>query len=53
MFWQEASRQNYEIKELQTSSPQEMIRPWHLDILFNPQASAWISQALESHKGKL
>jgi DNA-binding transcriptional MerR regulator len=50
MLWQEASRQNHEMKEQQTPSPQQMIKPWHVNILFNPQASAWLTQALELHK---
>ena len=50
LLWQEVARQDQEIKELKTiPSPQEMIKPYHIKILFNPEASAWISQALESH----
>lgn len=51
LFWQEVSRQDYEIKTAQTPlTPQEMVKPWHIKLLFNPEASAWISKALEAHE---
>ena len=51
ILWQEIARQDHEIKALKKSpSPQEMIKPWHIKLLFNPKASVWISRALEAHK---
>ncbi|OGV41974.1 MAG: hypothetical protein A3F46_10230 [Legionellales bacterium RIFCSPHIGHO2_12_FULL_42_9] len=51
LLWQEISRQDHEVKGLKTNlSPQEMIKPWHIKLLFNPEASAWISKALETHQ---
>jgi hypothetical protein len=42
ILWQEMSRQEHEIKALKTSPPpQEMIKPWHIKLLFNPEASAF------------
>ncbi|HAT2055588.1 TPA: MerR family transcriptional regulator [Legionella pneumophila] len=51
LLWQEISRQEHEVKALKTMPPpQEMIKPWHIKLLFNAEASAWISKALETHQ---
>ena len=50
ILWQELSRQDYEMKDLKTiPSPQDMLKPYHVQLLFNPDAAAWISRALEVH----
>ncbi|MBA2652612.1 MAG: MerR family transcriptional regulator [Tatlockia sp.] len=50
MLWQEAARQDQEMKALKTMpSPQEMLEKVHIKLLFNPEAASWISQALELH----
>lgn len=50
LFWQEIARQDHEMKEAKTiASPQDMIKPWYIKLLFNPQASTWINKALEVH----
>lgn len=50
LLWQEAARQEYELKDLDTMpSPQEMIKQCHVKLLFNPEAMSWISQALEMY----
>lgn len=50
MLWQELARQDHETQSLkQPPSPKEMIKPYHLAILFNPKASTWINEALDTH----
>lgn len=50
LFWQEIARQDHEAKEMKAiTSPQDLIKPWHIKLLFNPEASAWINKALEMH----
>lgn len=50
MIWQELSKQEHEMKELKNApSPQELIKPYHIKLLFNPEALGWISRALEVH----
>lgn len=50
LLWQELARQDDEIKKLKTlPTAQEMIQRCHIKILFDPDASAWIIQALDYH----
>jgi len=50
LLWQEFARQDDEIKKLKTMpSPQEMLKQCHVKLLFHPEASAWICQALDAH----
>lgn len=50
ILWQDLARQNHDLKELKTMlSPQEMVKQYHVKLLFNPEASSWISRALEVH----
>lgn len=50
LLWQELARQDHEMKALdKPPSPKEMIKPYHLDIFFDPKASAWITEALDAH----
>lgn len=48
MIWQELARQQHELKGL-TVMPnfQEMIKEFHIKLLFNSDAMSWISSALE------
>ena len=51
LLWQETARQDKEIKSLKTiPTAQEMMDRVHIKLLFNPDASSWISQALDTHK---
>lgn len=50
ILWQEAARQGEEIKaQTHVPSPQEMIKKCHIKLLFHPEASFWINQALDYH----
>lgn len=50
ILWQELERQNHEISALKIMpSPQEMTKQIYAKLLFNPEAMAWISQALIAH----
>jgi len=50
LLWQEFARQDQELKESKTAlSPQEMVKQYHIKLLFNPEAASWISRALEVH----
>lgn len=50
LLWQEFARQDEEVKNMETMpSPKEMLKACHIKLLFNPEASAWIIKALESH----
>jgi DNA-binding transcriptional MerR regulator len=50
LLWQECARQEHELKESTvTLSPKEMVKPYHVKLLFNPEAASWISRALEVH----
>lgn len=50
LLWQETARQSHEIKEtVVPPSPQDMVKPYHIKLLFNPEAVSWISRALEIH----
>ncbi|HAU0263896.1 TPA: MerR family transcriptional regulator [Legionella pneumophila] len=50
ILWQESARQDEEIKALKhIPSPQEMVKKCHIKILFHPEASFWINQALDYH----
>jgi DNA-binding transcriptional MerR regulator len=48
LLWQEFARQDHELTELKTMlSPQDMVKQYHIKLLFNPEAASWISRALE------
>ncbi len=50
MIWQELARQQHELKDLTIMpAPQEMVKQFHIKLLFNPEAASWISRALEVH----
>ncbi|SRR5579883_67843 len=50
LLWQEFAKQNYEIKEIKVPpSPQDMVKPYHIKLFFNPEAMSWINRALEAH----
>ncbi len=50
MIWQDLTKRQQELKILRkTPSPQKMVKKFQVKSLFNPEASAWISQALETH----
>lgn len=31
-----------------TQTPQDLVKEWHVKLLFNPEAMAWMTQALGS-----
>jgi DNA-binding transcriptional MerR regulator len=49
MLWQELARQDHDLQSKTTLSPQEMVKQFHIKLFFNPEASSWISRALEVH----
>ncbi len=50
LLWQNIAHQSHEVSQLKAqSSLQEMLKPWSIKLLYNPDASAWISKALETH----
>ncbi len=50
MLWNDLARQEQELKELETlPPPQEMVKQYRIELLFNPEAVSWISRALEIH----
>lgn len=50
ILWQDLARQHHELKGLkEMPSPQEMIKQIHIKLFFNPEATSWISRALEVH----
>jgi DNA-binding transcriptional MerR regulator len=54
MMWQEMARQDHELKEVKTMlSPQDLLKQWHIKLIFNPEAITWISQALETYAESL
>lgn len=49
-IWQELARQQHELQDLKVMpTPQEMIKPYHIKLLFDPEALSWISIAIEVH----
>ncbi len=50
LLWLDVARQEHEAKEMKTPvSPKDRIKPWFMEILFDPQATAWINEALALH----
>lgn len=50
LLWQEFARQNDKVKSMQEPAKvEDMIKEIHIKILFNPEASSWIVQALDFH----
>lgn len=50
LLWQETARQAHELKESKSpSQPKELIKPYHIQLFFNPDAANWISLAIEHH----
>lgn len=50
MLWNDLAKQKNELKESKTlPSPQEMVKRYQIKLLFNPEATSWISEALEAH----
>lgn len=50
LLWNDIARQHAMLeKEDMTMTPKEMADKYHTKLLFNPEASSWISQALEIH----
>ena len=50
ILWQDLARQEHEARELKsTPSIQDMLKECHCQLLFNPKASVWISNALDFH----
>jgi hypothetical protein len=51
MLWQEMARQDHKLRDLKTMpSPQEMVKEYHIKLFFNPEASTWITRALEAYE---
>lgn len=47
MVWQDLAKQQHELAELkEMPAPQDLLKKVHIKLLFNPEASAWISRAL-------
>jgi DNA-binding transcriptional MerR regulator len=50
ILWQDLARQYHDLKGLkEMPSPQEMVKQIHIKLFFNPEATSWISRALEVH----
>jgi len=50
ILWQELARQDHELKKLKEApSPQDAVKQFHAKLFFNPEATTWISRALELH----
>lgn len=50
MAWQEMSRQQHELKDVKKAlAPHDLVKEWHVKLLFNPEAMAWMTQALEAN----
>ncbi len=50
LLWNDLARQGQELKELKTvPTPKELVNQYHIKLLFNPEATSWISRALEAH----
>jgi DNA-binding transcriptional MerR regulator len=50
IMWNELAKQEQELQGLsKMPTPQEMIKKVHVKLFFNPEATSWISRALEVH----
>lgn len=49
LLWQYMARQHHDFNTMKPSSPQDMIQPYYIKLIFNPEVACWISEALEVH----
>lgn len=50
LIWNELARQKQILKDVKgLQSPQEMVKEYRIKLLYNPDATSWISRALEAH----